>query len=240
MFKIIRFSLSCLIANAWFLSLSFGQPVEKLPNGVRLTLASGETVMLQVCGDRIVHITAQPKGATAIPASYVINHSWSPVKFLVKSDDPSAVVLTTAQLTVSIDKATGAVSFQDAQGMPILSESDRSFTSVTVNKESTYQVQQSFHSPDDESLYGLGQYQDGHWNWKGIPLEFRQTNTQVVVPMLLSNKGYGLLWDNASMTEFNPVDNEIPLTGTPARQDDANAPKATEDTRQVCGKKGGR
>ena len=127
--------------------------------------------------------------------------------------------------------------FQNAQGTPILNESDRSFTPVTVNKESTYQVQQSFHSPEDESLYGLGQFQDGHWNWKGIPLEFRQTNTQVVVPMLLSNKGYGLMWDNASMTEFNPVDDEIPLTGSSTDQNDANTPKATEELGKTTAKK---
>ena len=237
MFRFIRIGLACLITNACFTPLSFGQTVENLPNAVRLTLAGGETVVAQVCGDRIIHVTAQPKGAPAIPASYVIDHSWSPVKFLVKSDDPSAVVLTTGELTVRIDKATGAVSFQDAQGMPILNESDRSFTPVTVNKESTYQVQQSFHSPGDESLYGLGQFQDGHWNWKGIPLEFRQTNTQVVVPMLLSNKGYGLMWDNASMTEFNPVDDEIPLTGSSTDQNDANTPKATEELGKTTVKK---
>ena len=155
----------------------------------------------------------------------------------MKGNDPAAVILTTAQLTVRIDKATGAVSFQDAQGVPILSEKDRSFNPVTVNKQETYQVQQSFHSPQDECLYGLGQYQDGHWNWKGIPLEFRQANTHVAVPMLLSTKGYGLLWDNASMTEFNPVDSEIPLTSTEPLSGDANAPKATEDLGKAPAKK---
>ena len=232
--KTLQLGLVCFIAS---LLASFAQTVETLPDGVQLTLASGETVRVQVCADRIVHVTAQPKGAAAIPASYVIQHRWDQARFAVKKDDPAAVILTTGQLTIRIDKATGAVSFQDAQGAPILGEKDRSFTPVTVNKESTYQVEQRFHSPGDESLYGLGQYQDGHWNWKGIPLEFRQVNTQIAVPMLLSNKGYGLLWDNASMTEFNPVDTEVPLASATPIEDNPNAPKATEDLGKASAKK---
>ena len=229
MHKLLSLVIACWMSASVLPTSSFAQTVEQLPNGVRLTLSTGETIQLLVCTDRIVRVTAQPKGAPAIPASYVINHAWDQAKFEVNGSDPAAVFLRTEKLTVRIDKATGAVSFQDVQGLPVLSENVRSFNPVTVNKQETYQVQQSFHSPPDESLYGLGQYQDGHWNWKGIPLEFRQANTQVAVPMLLSTKGYGLLWDNASMTEFNPVDTEIPLTSAEPPSDDVNAPKATEE-----------
>jgi alpha-D-xyloside xylohydrolase len=58
---------------------------------------------------------------------------------------------------------------------------------------------------------GLGQYQDGLWDWRGIPLELRQLNTQIAIPVLLSSKGYGLLWDNASRTDFNLPGTEIRL-----------------------------
>src|SRR5581483_608847 len=80
-----------------------------------------------------------------------------------------------------------------------------------------------------EFLYGLGQFQDGIWNWRGIPLELRQLNTQIAVPMLISSKGYGLLWDNASLTDFNPADQEIALNGGNAADTGGKKPNATED-----------
>ena len=227
---LIRSTLALLLGGSLSFSLLPGQSVTNLPNGVRLTLSSGDTIQVQVCTDRVVRVTAQPQGAAAIPTSYVINHPWDQQpKFGVNAQDPSACVLTTDRLTVRIDKASGAVSFQDTNGTPILSEKDRSFKPVTDLNQATYQVEQSFSSPDDESLFGLGQYQDGHWNWKGLPVELRQVNTQVAVPMLISNKGYGLLWDNASMTEFNPVDQDIPLHSDVPLKEDPNAPKSKQD-----------
>jgi alpha-D-xyloside xylohydrolase len=45
-----------------------------------------------------------------------------------------------------------------------------------------------------------------------MPQQLRQLNTQIAVPMLVSSRGYGLLWNNASLTDFNPADAEVPLT----------------------------
>ena len=38
-----------------------------------------------------------------------------------------------------------------------------------------------------------------------------QVNTQISIPMLLSSKGYGILWNNYGMTEFNPADQCVTL-----------------------------
>ena len=75
----------------------------------------------------------------------------------------------------------------------------------------------------------MGQLQDGIWNWRGIPIELRQHNTHIAVPMLVSSKGYGLLWDNASLTEFNPIDTRVPLSNRQRCRRRLGAPKATED-----------
>ena len=75
----------------------------------------------------------------------------------------------------------------------------------------------------------MGQFQDGIWNWRGIPLELRQVNTQIAVPMMVSSKGYGLLWDNASLLDFNPADQQISLDGSSAPATAGAGPSATED-----------
>ena len=68
-----------------------------------------------------------------------------------------------------------------------------------------------FDSPSDECLFGLGQFQDGYSNVRGLSRRLTQVNTQISVPMLLSSKGYGILWNNYGLTEFNPCDQQVRL-----------------------------
>ena len=69
----------------------------------------------------------------------------------------------------------------------------------------------AFVSPEDEYLYGLGQFQDGYSNVRGLSRRLTQVNTQISIPMLLSSKGYGILWNNYGLTEFNPCDLSVAL-----------------------------
>ena len=69
----------------------------------------------------------------------------------------------------------------------------------------------SFLSPKDEYLYGLGQFQDGYSNVRGLSRRLTQVNTQISIPMLLSSKGYGILWNNYGLVDFNPCDNKVEL-----------------------------
>jgi alpha-D-xyloside xylohydrolase len=63
-------------------------------------------------------------------------------------------------------------------------------------------VQNTWNSPTNEALFGLGQHQDGVINRKGSTLNMQQANTEIQIPLVVSNKGYGVLWDNPSSTTF--------------------------------------
>ena len=92
----------------------------------------------------------------------------------------------------------------------------KSFDVPALAEMKTWQIQQTFVSPPDESQYGLGQHQEGIFNVRGVPIRLHQANTNISVPFLLSSKGYGLLWNNPSLTDFNPADQAIaidPATG---------------------------
>ena len=139
---------------------------------------------------------------------------------------------------VKVNRATGGLTFIDSTGKILLEEPNnggrsieeiKSSTTNTVGQEKFYRIQQTFLSPTDEYLYGMAQCQDGIWNWRGMPIELRQVNTQAALPMLISSRGYGLLWNNASLTDFNPVDHEISLTSSSAAH--SNGPTATEQLR---------
>ena len=69
----------------------------------------------------------------------------------------------------------------------------------------------TFDSPKDEFLFGLGQFQDGYSNVRGLSRRLTQVNTQISIPMLISSKGYGVLWNNYGQTEFNPCEQSVIL-----------------------------
>ena len=69
----------------------------------------------------------------------------------------------------------------------------------------------TFDSPKDECLFGLGQFQDGYSNVRGLSRRLTQVNTQISIPMLISSKGYGVLWNNYGLTEFNPCNKSVKL-----------------------------
>lgn len=45
----------------------------------------------------------------------------------------------------------------------------------------------------------MGQYQQPNLDLKGCMLELAQRNSQASVPFLLSNRGYGFLWNNPAV-----------------------------------------
>ena len=69
----------------------------------------------------------------------------------------------------------------------------------------------TFVSPKDECLFGLGQFQDGYSNVRGLTRRLTQVNTQISLPMLLSSKGYGVLWNNYGLVDFNPSSHCVKL-----------------------------
>jgi len=76
-----------------------------------------------------------------------------------------------------------------------------------------YTVGATFTSPDDEHYYGLGQNQEGFLDHRGHTVrcwnDYLSTGgPSTCVPFLLTNMGYGLVWDNASKTTIEPGFNE--------------------------------
>ncbi len=67
----------------------------------------------------------------------------------------------------------------------------------------SYRLKATFEAQDGEKLYGMGQYQQEIMDLKGCNLELAHRNSQASVPFLLSNKGYGFLWNNPSIGEVH-------------------------------------
>ena len=68
-----------------------------------------------------------------------------------------------------------------------------------------FQVGATFASPSDEHYYGLGQNQEGYLDRRGHVVRCAHdynapSGQSVCVPFVVTNKGYGLIWDNPSAT----------------------------------------
>lgn len=108
-----------------------------------------------------------------------------------------------SDISVQIDQRKGVVSVKDKKG--------RTVFKATAHELHDGVATLRFQSPNDECLFGLGQFQDGYTNIRGLSRRLTQVNTQISLPMLLSSKGYGLLWNNYGLTEFNPSDQCVVL-----------------------------
>ena len=58
-----------------------------------------------------------------------------------------------------------------------------------------WEINLRFESNDGEKLFGMGQYQQPYLELAGCTLELVQRNGQITVPFVLSNLGYGFLWN---------------------------------------------
>lgn len=112
---------------------------------------------------------------------------------------------------LKVEISGDGVSFFSPDGRRLLSENGYSIVPSSVQNEKTFISKQSFHSPSDEHLYGLGQFQDNYLDVRGLTRRLTQVNTQISIPFIMSNKGYGLLWNNYGMTEFNPSSDYVEM-----------------------------
>jgi alpha-D-xyloside xylohydrolase len=76
-----------------------------------------------------------------------------------------------------------------------------------------YEVGATFVSPADEHYYGLGQNQEGYLDHRGHTVNSWHDYTaaggpSVGIPFVVTNRGYGMIWDNPSKTTIEPGFNE--------------------------------
>jgi alpha-D-xyloside xylohydrolase len=56
---------------------------------------------------------------------------------------------------------------------------------------------------EGEALYGLGQHDEGVFNYRGHYEDLYQQNMKIVAPVLVSTRGYAIMWDSQSLASFH-------------------------------------
>ena len=117
------------------------------------------------------------------------------------------VMITTDKLKIKVDRQTQAITYSDLKNHIILAESaneNKQMRDTTIVGIKTFSVGTTFQSPKDEALYGLGCHPEDSLsiNYKGRNQDMAIKYLTGAIPVLLSTKGYGLLWDNYAESKF--------------------------------------
>ena len=167
---------------------------------VTVKTAAG-TVRLQPVTPEIVRVSVSPDGRFRERKSLVVLPQPAFAEYTVhKAED--AVSLETPALKVTVHKADGTLHFFKADGTPLALGGQAAFQPREVEGKQGWSTTVRFDSPSDEAFYGLGQHQAGEFNHKGRREELYQYNTKISVPVVVSNKGYGLLFDAYSLSRW--------------------------------------
>ena len=131
---------------------------------------------------------------------------------------------------------TGKLRFKNQDGKLLLEEFERiradyrkEYNSALEIVPRTFEPHQNtdnfrltvrFEPIDGEKLYGMGQYQQPYLDVKGCTLELAQRNSQASVPFVLSNNGYGFLWNNPAIGQVSFGKNVTEWTAVSTKQMD--------------------
>lgn len=168
-----------------------------------------DTVEISTCGPGIVHVVAEPVRTTpALPATpWIVKSCEGSPSVFRHSATEAAVASGELQAHVTLD--SGALSFTDSGGRALLSEigdQGRSYDAL-AQPSGAYRVTELFSADADQAFYGLGQSQSGSFDYRGNAVLLSQANGVIAVPLLVSSRGYGILWNTAARSVF---DNRFP------------------------------
>jgi len=180
--------------------------IKKESDGVTFNLDKG-IMKVKICLDNMVEVKYTTLPLFLDKKSLVVNNEWKFSHDFTVADAPREVTLTTKSMKVIVNKKTNAVKFTDLAGNVIFNETDtdgKSMIESTIADIKTYTCTTIFDSPAGEALYGLGCHPEDSLsiNYKGRNQDMTIKYMTGAIPVMLSTRGYGLLWDNYSASNF--------------------------------------
>jgi len=199
---LLGFLLTGTIIQAKASVVSFKKEVD----GITLTLDKG-LMNVKICKDNIVEVKFTILPAFPAKTSLVITNEWKTTPKFTVTETGDEITISTEKLIIKVNKHNNSISYFDSKKGLILAEdpsNGKSMTQATVAGIQTYNCGTQFNSPADEALFGLGCHPEDTLsiNYKGRNQELAIKYMTGAIPVLLSNKGYGLIWDNYSASKF--------------------------------------
>ncbi len=115
------------------------------------------------------------------------------------------LTINSAKLRIEISKASGALRFFDAADTLYTEEkadAPQTLKKVSISGAPTLEARNVFTLRPDEAIYGFGFNGEDKSNRRGKELLLVQTNVGIVIPVLMSSRRYGVMWDTYSQMRF--------------------------------------
>jgi len=162
-----------------------------------------QSLRLHVISENTIQVLASANGKFSSRKSLsVIDMDRTPVDFEV-TQNANSIRISTSRITAIVHTVDGLIEFFDRDQNSLIQEKKRLLEYVETPLDKYYNIEQQFGLSENEALYGLGQLNNGVMNYRGHKELLVQTNHHAVNPFILSTKGYGILWDNYSETQFD-------------------------------------
>ena len=189
--------------------------------GVQLSVNAG-SMRLELVTPSILHVQVAPQSSFSTRRSLAVLDTTSVVPATARRDGDH-LVLSSDSLTARVHTESGRLTVEDVAGRPITTARAPAadhFERTETEVDTAWSVEQSFALTPDEGLFGLGQFQEGWLNYRGRSVLLVPSNTRAPIPLLVSSRGYGILWDNYSRSRFSSEQNEATFEAAVADQID--------------------
>ena len=205
-FPAINLLLALLIIVASASVQASVQSFKKENNVVTFLLDKG-AMKIKICQDNIVEVQYTVLSSLPSKKSLVINNEWKVTPDFKVSETNEEITLATTKLKVIVNRSNNSIRYTDLNNVAILSEDQengKNMVPATIAGIATYNCGTQFISPAYEALFGLGCHPEDTLsiNYKGRNQDLAIKYMTGAIPVLLSNKGYGLIWDNYSASNF--------------------------------------
>src|SRR5690554_7971008 len=199
---------SCLILFA----ASCGEKLkyEQTAEGLHVDV-SGGTLALYPLADNALRVRFFEGQELDVP-EFVLDSAYELPEYRL-SEVPNGLRLSLEKMVVELDGTSGDLRYYDTEGKLFLQEKpgSRVLRSDSLKGAPAFFIEQAFDTSPDEVILGLGQFQDGQFNLNGVSRRLTQVNSQIAIPFIYSSKGYGLLWHQYGLTDYNPADQSSDL-----------------------------
>jgi alpha-D-xyloside xylohydrolase len=198
--SVMAFAILSVAAQAKVVSFT------KDSDGITCTLDKG-LMKVKICMDNIVEVKYTSLPVFLDKPSLVVINEWKNTPGFTITESAGEITITTTKLKVIVNRQSNSVRYTDLNGNLILSEDGsqgKTMKAATIAGIPVYNCTTQFNSPSDESLYGLGCHPEDSLsiNYKGRNQDMAIKYMTGAIPVLLSTKGYGLMWDNYSVSSF--------------------------------------
>jgi alpha-D-xyloside xylohydrolase len=196
--KLLHISAALLLATS-----AHGATWQKTATGIEVHPDGGaaKVVRLTLMADNIVRVLKldRPDRTRAPSLMTVVQPCGCAFE---AAPQGGSVRLKAGGIAAEVSLRDGGVRFFDAAGREFLAQATETMQPVQVGGKPFLAIKEGFNHGTRDAYYGLGQHQNGQMDYNGEDVLLAQHNMIAAVPFVVSNKGYGLLWDNNGISRF--------------------------------------